>query len=289
MLILISPAKTLDFDTAPVTERSSEPRFLDDSSTLVTVMQERTPAELATLMHISDPLAELNHRRFAQWRTPFTRDNAKQAVLAFRGDVYGGLDADSWREKDFEWAQDHLRILSGLYGVLRPLDLIQAYRLEMGTRIENPRGRDLYAFWKQQVSASIASELEALRTPLLVNLASNEYFGAVDTGALPGRVITPVFQDRKNGRYKVISFFAKRARGAMAAWIIRNRVRSAAKLRDFAVDGYRFDADASAGASADASAAASADASADATAGGSARSRAGNHAEKLVFRRDPSA
>lgn len=250
MLILISPAKTLDFDSAPVTDRHSEPRFLPDSRKLVKVMRERSPAELASLMRISDSLAELNHRRFAEWRTPFRPGNAKQAVLAFRGDVYTGLEADSWRPKDFEWAQAHLRILSGLYGVLRPLDLIQAYRLEMGTRVDNPRGGDLYAFWKQRVTASIAGELEALRTPLLVNLASNEYAAAVDTAALPGRVLTPVFEDSKNGRYKIISFFAKRARGAMASWIIRNRVRSAAKLKDFDVDGYAFDADASADASA---------------------------------------
>jgi len=246
MLILISPAKTLDFDTAPVTDRHSEPRFLPDSRKLVKLMRERSPAELASLMRISDSLAELNHRRFAQWKTPFRPGNAKQAVLAFRGDVYTGLEADDWRPGDFEWAQDHLRILSGLYGVLRPLDLIQAYRLEMGTRVDNPRGSDLYAFWKQRVTASLAAELEATRTPMLVNLASNEYFSAVDTGALPGRILTPVFEDLKNGRYKIISFFAKRARGAMASWMIRHRVRSAAKLKDFDVDGYRFDAEASA-------------------------------------------
>lgn len=246
MLILISPAKTLDFDTPPVVSAHTEPRFLKDSRTLVKTLRERSPADLASLMHISDRLAELNHRRFAEWRTPFSPDNAKQAVLAFRGDVYTGLDADAWSRRDFAWAQDHLRILSGLYGVLRPLDLIQPYRLEMGTAMPNERGRDLYAFWRERITGALADELQAARSPLVVNLASNEYFGAVDTAALPGRLVTPVFRDLKNGRYRIISFFAKKARGRMADWIIRNRVKSPAKLRDFDVDGYRYDAAASA-------------------------------------------
>lgn len=241
MLILISPAKTLDFETPPVTGTHSEPRFLSDSRTLVKRAREASPADLASLMGISDALAELNHRRFAEWKTPFRPSNAKQAVLAFRGDVYTGLDADHWRAKDFEWAQGHLRILSGLYGVLRPLDLIQPYRLEMGTKLSNPRGGDLYAFWRDRVTASLVEDLEAQKTPITVNLASNEYFGAVDAGALPGRLITPVFRDLKNDRYKIISFYAKKARGLMASWIIGQRVKSAAKLKDFDVAGYAFD------------------------------------------------
>ena len=241
MLILISPAKTLDFDTRPVTRKHSEPRFLDASAELVALMRERSPADLAGLMSISDDLAELNSRRFSEWQPPFTRANAKQAVLAFRGDVYTGLDADAWRPADFDWAQKRLRILSGLYGVLRPLDLIQAYRLEMGTRVANGRGRDLYAFWRDRITASLTEELEAARSRLVVNLASNEYFGAVDATALPGRLVTPAFLDEKNGEYRMIGFFAKKARGAMASWIVRHRVRTADRLRDFAEDGYALD------------------------------------------------
>ncbi|HSG90763.1 MAG TPA: peroxide stress protein YaaA [Pseudomonadales bacterium] len=246
MLILISPAKTLDFDTPPVTEVRSEPRFLDDSRALVKTLRERSPADLASLMKISDTLAELNHRRFAEWQTPFTPANAKQAVLAFRGDVYTGLEADGWGKRDFAFAQDHLRILSGLYGVLRPLDLIQPYRLEMGTSLPNERGRDLYAYWRETITATLAEELAGQRSPVTVNLASNEYFGSVDPAGLPGRVVTPVFRDLKNGRYKIISFYAKKARGLMAAWIIRNRIKRATQLRDFDLAGYAYDADASA-------------------------------------------
>ncbi|MEE4299914.1 MAG: peroxide stress protein YaaA [Pseudomonadales bacterium] len=241
MLILLSPAKTLDFERPAVTRKHSSPRFLDDSQALVELMRERSPADLAELMHVSDAIAELNSRRFSEWSPPFTRENARQAVLAFRGDVYTGLDADAWSPRDFDWAQKHLRILSGLYGVLRPLDLIQAYRLEMGTRVANGRGQDLYAFWRASVTASLAEELEGRRSPLVVNLASNEYFGAVDPAGLPGRLVTPVFKDLKNGQYKIISFFAKKARGSMASWIVRNRVRSADGLRAFAEDGYGLD------------------------------------------------
>jgi len=242
MLILISPAKTLDFESELATERYSEPRFLEASRQLVERMREHSPDRIASLMKISDKLAELNHRRYTEWHTPFTPDNARQAVLAFRGDVYTGLEADHWRDKDFEWAQDHLRILSGLYGVLRPLDLIQPYRLEMGTSLSNPAGKDLYAFWRETITDSLRADLEAEKTPLLVNLASNEYFGAVDPKELPGKIVTPVFRDLKNGHYKVISFYAKKARGWMASWIIHNRVKSAKKLEDFDVGGYCFDA-----------------------------------------------
>ena len=243
MLILLSPAKTLDFEQPAVTRKHSVPRFLEDSAALVDIMRERSPADLAALMDVSDAIAELNSRRFSEWQPPFTRTNAKQAVLAFRGDVYTGLEADAWTPADFDWAQKHLRILSGLYGVLRPLDLIQAYRLEMGTRVANARGRDLYAFWRERVTASLADELEGRRSRLVVNLASNEYFGAVDPSALPGRLVTPVFKDAKNGSYKIISFFAKKARGSMASWIVRNRVRTAEGLRSFAEDGYALHAE----------------------------------------------
>jgi len=238
MRILISPAKTLDFESASVTRKHSAPRFLDDSSELVDLLRPKPASDLASLMHISDTLAELNARRFSEWSPPFDRRNAKQAVLAFRGDVYTGLEADDFTPADFDWAQKHLRILSGLYGVLRPLDLIQPYRLEMGTRLPNDRGNDLYAFWRARITASLTEELEAERSPLTVNLASQEYFGAVDAKALPGTLVTPVFKDLHKGEYKIISFFAKKARGTMARWIIRDRVRSARRLQAFAEDGY---------------------------------------------------
>jgi cytoplasmic iron level regulating protein YaaA (DUF328/UPF0246 family) len=248
MLILLSPAKTLDFESEPATDAHSEPRFVADSKRLVALLKKRSPADIASLMGLSDKLAELNHRRYAEWTPRFDPGEARQAVLAFRGDVYTGLQADRWREKDFAWAQDHLRILSGLHGVLRPLDLIRPYRLEMGTKLPNPRGDDLYAFWRETVTAALREDLEAMPTPITVNLASNEYFGAVDASVLPGRLVTPWFEDLKNDRYKVISFYAKKARGLMADWIVRHRVRSVGKLKDFDVAGYAFDADATAAA-----------------------------------------
>ena len=238
MLILLSPAKTLDFDTRPVTRKHSAPRFMDASAELVTLLKDRPAHELASMMRISDNLAELNARRFSQWQPPFTTANAKQAVLAFRGDVYTGLEADDWQPADFDWAQKHLRILSGLYGVLRPLDLIQAYRLEMGTKLNNASGDDLYAFWRARVTESLNAELVSSRSPVVLNLASNEYFGAVSTGDLTARVVTPAFRDLKNGSYKMISFFAKKARGMMASWIVRERIRSVDKLSGFTCGGY---------------------------------------------------
>ena len=238
MLILLSPAKTLDFERPPATRKHSEPRFLEESAALVELLRDRSPADLAELMQVSDAIAELNARRFTAWQPPFTPATARQAVLAFRGDVYTGLEADAWTARDFDRAQKHLRILSGLYGVLRPLDLIQAYRLEMGTRLANDRGRDLYAFWRERITASLAEELAGRRDRLVVNLASKEYFGAVDADALPGRLVTPVFKDLKKGSYRTLGFFAKKARGRMASWIVREGVRSEAGLRDFAEDGY---------------------------------------------------
>ena len=206
------------------------------------------PEAVARLLGISPDLAALNAGRYQQWRTPFTARNAKQAVLAFDGDVYGGLDAPSLSEADLAFAQDHLRILSGLYGVLRPLDLIQAYRLEMGTRLANPKGRDLYAYWREALTRDLASALaQAPGTPVLVNLASEEYFKAVNPAGLGARVITPVFQDWKGGDYKVISFFAKRARGLMARHVLRKRVTDPARLKTFKAEGYAYDAKASDG------------------------------------------
>ena len=222
MLIVISPAKKLDYEPPPVTENHSSPAFLDDAEALI------------------GELGDLNFGRYLNWHRPFTPDNAKQAVLAFSGDVYTGLDAPSLSEDDLAWAQDHLRILSGLYGVLRPLDLMQPYRLEMGTRFANQRGGNLYEFWGNKITEALNEVLAKEAEPVLVNLASNEYFKAVNTGSLKGQVITPVFRDWKNGQYKVISFYAKKARGMMANYIIRNRLIDPEDIKAFEGGGYRF-------------------------------------------------
>ncbi len=243
MLTVISPAKTLDFDTPATTATYTTPDFLDDSRELIDRLRELSPQAIAELMRISDKLAGLNAARYQSWYTPFTPDNAKQAVLAFKGDVYTGLEAESFNEEDLAFAQDHLRILSGLYGVLRPLDLIQPYRLEMGTKLDNPRGKDLYQFWGNQITESLNRELERQASPVLVNLASNEYFKAVKPKALQGEIITPVFKDLKNGQYKIISFYAKKARGRMSAWLIKHRVTEPERLQAFDEDGYVYNSE----------------------------------------------
>ncbi|MCB1916218.1 MAG: peroxide stress protein YaaA [Rhodocyclaceae bacterium] len=246
MLIVLSPAKALDFDTPPHVDRRTQPALLDDAEILVGVMRDKSPQQVAALMNLSDPLASLNAARYQRWKRPFTRRNAKQAVLAFDGDVYGGLDAPSLGEDDLAWAQQHLRILSGLYGVLRPLDLMQPYRLEMGTRLENPRGGNLYRFWGRTIADQLAAALKRQRGErVLVNLASEEYFKSVDRRALGVRVVTPVFEDWKSGRYRVISFFAKRARGLMSRFAIERRLGAVEGLRQFAGEGYGFAAEAS--------------------------------------------
>ncbi len=249
MLIVIAPAKTLDFETEPVTGQHSQPEFLDRAAELVDALRNRSPADLAELMGISAKLADLNYERFTEWHRPFTPENAKPAVLTFKGDVYTGLDAERWQESDFEWAQERLRILSGLYGVLRPLDLIQPYRLEMGTRLPNRRGRDLYAFWDGEPTRALNAALDAQpdRERVLVNLASNEYWKALDPERIDARIVTPTFRDWKNGKYKFVSFYAKKARGTMASWLVRHRVESAEGVKDFDGDGYRFDPERSEG------------------------------------------
>lgn len=240
MLMLISPAKTLDFDTASVTDKATRPDFLDQSRELISTLRDLAPQDVSSLMGISDKLGQLNYDRYQQWHTPFTPDNAKQAVLAFKGDVYTGLDAERFNAGDFTFAQQHLRILSGLYGLLRPLDLIQPYRLEMGTRLENPRGKTLYDFWGERLTVAINEQLNALKQPVVVNLASNEYFKAVKPKALQAPLVTPVFKDWKNGQYKIISFYAKKARGLMAAYAIENRLKKAEDLKAFDREGYGF-------------------------------------------------
>jgi hypothetical protein len=243
MLMVISPSKTLDFETRPATAKHSLPVFAEASETLVETLRKYSLEELSELMGISSRLAELNHRRFAEWALPFTPENAKAAVLAFKGDVYEGLQAESFSAEEFQFAQSHLRILSGLYGVLRPLDLIQAYRLEMGTRLPTQSGKDLYQFWGDRITDAINEALAAQGGKILVNLASNEYFRAVGVKRLKAGVITPVFKDFKNGAYKVISFYAKKARGSMSRFAVQHRITDVEGLKDFSGDGYRFHPD----------------------------------------------
>ena len=240
MLTLLSPAKTLDFDTPPVTGLATEPDFLDDSATLIDVLRPYTPDELGALMSLSPKLSELNVQRYHDCQLPFPEGESKQAVLAFKGDVYTGLEADNMTEAELDYAQNHLRILSGLYGLLRPLDKILPYRLEMGTRLKNPRGADLYAFWGESITEALNTVIEETGATEVVNLASNEYFRAVKPRKLKAPLITPVFKDEKNGQYKIISFYAKKARGMMAAFQIRERIERAEGLKDFSTAGYRY-------------------------------------------------
>lgn len=240
MLVVLSPAKNLDYETAPVTSQYSEPRMTDDASELIERCRELSPAEIGSLMKISDKLAGLNAARYQEWQLPFTTDNAKQAVLAFNGDVYSGLEATTLSDEDFNYAQSHLRILSGLYGLLKPLDLMQPYRLEMGTRLSNQRGKNLYEFWGDKIATQLNDDAKDVSAQTLINLASNEYFKSVDLKTLTLNVVTPVFKDMKNGQYKVISFYAKKARGMMARFIVENKVTEPEGLKDFDTAGYQY-------------------------------------------------
>lgn len=246
MLMVISPAKNLDYESPLATEQHSQPAFLDHACELVDQLKTLEPHQLSNLMSISDKLGQLNADRYQQWHTPFTPDNARAAVLAFNGDVYTGLAAQEFSEKEFAFAQKHLRILSGLYGILRPLDLMQPYRLEMGTRLENKRGKDLYEFWGDIITDALNDELQA-GDGILVNLASNEYFKSVRKKKLNARIITPQFKDWKNGQYKMISFYAKKARGLMCRYAITNSITQADDLKGFDLAGYRFSEEQSSG------------------------------------------
>jgi cytoplasmic iron level regulating protein YaaA (DUF328/UPF0246 family) len=243
MLMVISPAKTLDFETPPTTERFTQPQYLDHSQDLITQLRELTPAQISELMHLSDKLAGLNAARFGSWTPAFTPKNAKQALLAFKGDVYTGLAAETLGQADLDYAQQHLRMLSGLYGLLRPLDLMQPYRLEMGTKLANARGKDLYAFWGERISEWLNEALAEQGDDVLLNLASNEYFSAVKRPALKARVIDTEFRDQKNGQYKIISFYAKKARGMMSRFVISERIDNPEHLKQFALQGYRYSKD----------------------------------------------
>ncbi|WP_181295655.1 peroxide stress protein YaaA [Pseudomonas sp. Q2-TVG4-2] len=243
MLMVISPAKTLDYDTPPTTKRFTQPEHLDHAQLLIDQLRNLSPQQVSELMHLSDKLAALNVARYGSWTPGFTPDNAKQALLAFKGDVYTGLNASDFSEQDFNFAQTHLRMLSGLYGVLRPLDLMQPYRLEMGTKLANARGKDLYGFWGERISNWLNDALAAQGDDVLLNLASNEYFGAVKRNALNARVIDVDFKDMKNGQYKIISFYAKKARGLMTRYVIKERIEQPEQLKAFAYDGYRYSPD----------------------------------------------
>ncbi|MDV5355155.1 peroxide stress protein YaaA [Enterobacter asburiae] len=241
MLILISPAKTLDYQSPLATERFTQPALLEHSQQLIKIARTLSAPQIKKLMGISDKLADLNATRFHDWQPDFTPENARQALLAFKGDVYTGLQAETFSDADFDFAQQHLRMLSGLYGVLRPLDLMQPYRLEMGIRFENERGKDLYQFWGDIITDTLNEALTEQGDEIVVNLASDEYFRAVKPKKLNARIIKPVFLDEKNGTFKVISFYAKKARGLMSRYIIEQRLTKPEQLTGFNSEGYFFD------------------------------------------------
>jgi cytoplasmic iron level regulating protein YaaA (DUF328/UPF0246 family) len=245
MLIVLSPAKTLDFESPIKVNKTTEPDFIPRSAELISTLRTMPPAQIGSLMSISDSLAQLNVARYASWSKKFTADNSRPAILAFDGDVYEGLDARSLNARQLDWAQKHLRILSGLYGLLRPLDLMQPYRLEMGTRLATKRGKDLYAFWGDQITEALNESLTVAKAQALVNLASEEYFKSVKPAKLDRPVITPVFEEWKGGGYKIVSFFAKRARGLMARYAIEHKLSKPEQLKDFDSEGYAFDTKAS--------------------------------------------
>ena len=247
MLTVLSPAKTLDYESPSITDQTSTPQFMDQSALLVDDARTLAPDDIKSLMGVSEAIASLNHERFMNWAPESTTANAKQAILAFKGDVYTGLEAETMSTNDLEFAQVHLRILSGLYGLLRPLDLMQPYRLEMGLKFFNQRGKNLYEFWGERITDAINTDLSSAGTETLVNLASNEYFKAVKTKSLNADIITPQFKDLKNGQYKMISFFAKKARGVMARYIIDNQLTDPEQLKSFTGSGYHFSAEQSSG------------------------------------------
>ena len=242
MLTIISPAKSLDFDSKVATKKHSNPQFLKEASELVDGLRKLSPASISSLMSISEKLANENFNRFNEWKTPFKLDNSRQAIFAFKGDVYLGLKAEELNTYDLNYAQKHLRILSGLYGILRPLDLMQAYRLEMGSKFGAKNKSNLYEFWGTKITDTVNTELNAQpkSTRFLVNLASNEYFSSIKAKEVNAEIVTPEFKDWSKDRYRIISFFAKRARGLMAAYIVKNRIKSPEKLMEFDVDGYSY-------------------------------------------------
>ena len=240
MLITLSPSKGQDFTEAPLSKKHSKPADLKDSELLIKELRKIKSKKLQEMMAVSENIATLNVDRYKTFTTPFTTKNAKQAIFAFKGDVYSGLDLESFNEEDYSYAQDHLRILSGLYGCLRPMDLIQPYRLEMKTKLKNERGDNLYQFWDERITKSINKELKKQKEAVLVNLASNEYFKSVKPKLLEGRLLNINFKETKEGKTRVVAIFAKRARGMMADYIIRNRVENPEHLKKFKLGGYKF-------------------------------------------------
>lgn len=245
MLIVLSPAKTLDFETPPTTAEHTLPSFITESAQLIGILKKLSLADVATLMGLSDKLAALNVARYGLWSKDFTDENSKQALLAFNGDVYEGLDASSLDKKSLKFAHEHLRILSGLYGVLKPLDQMQAYRLEMGTRLANAKGANLYDFWGDKITLALKEELSHHSSQALLNLASDEYFKVVKPTKLGYPIVSPVFQDEKDGKYKIISFYAKRARGLMARYVVDHKIDRIQDIQSFDSEGYQFAPEAS--------------------------------------------
>lgn len=240
MLTLLSPAKTLDFETVNTTPEVTQPDYLDESAQLIDILRAYSPVDLGALMKLSPALSELNVQRYHDWQLPFPAGQAKASLLAFKGDVYTGLQAETMTQEELGYAQGHIRILSGLYGLLRPLDDMLPYRLEMGTKLTNPRGKDLYAFWGDKLTLALNELTKASGAKAIINLASNEYFKAVKTKQLAAELVTPVFKDEKNGQYKIISFYAKKARGMMAGFQVRERIETIEGLKAFDSAGYRF-------------------------------------------------
>ncbi len=240
MIIVISPAKTLDFESKMPTDEFTQPGQLDQSQLLINRLKDLSSLDLSELMHISTKISNLNFERNHDWNIPFTTDNARQALFAFKGDVYTGIDAYSMTTKNIDFAQKHLRMLSGLYGLLKPLDLMQAYRLEMGSRLSNIRGKNLYEFWGDRITTIINAQLKETNSETLLNLASNEYFKSVKTKKVNANIITPAFKDYKNGDYKMIGFYAKKARGLMSRYIIDNEITDVEKIKQFDSEGYQF-------------------------------------------------
>jgi uncharacterized protein len=240
MLIVISPAKSLDFKTPPVISNYTVPEFLTESEKLIGRLKTLTPKKISALMGISDDLGELNFKRYHDWNLPFTPENAKQAILAFNGDVYQGMNASTLSEEKLKLAQSKLRILSGLYGVLKPLDLIQPYRLEMGTKLKYYKSKDLYVFWNPAITKKVNEAVAESGSQILVNLASSEYFKSIDKKKLKAEIVTPDFKEFKNGEYKMISIFAKRARGLMTHFILDNSINNPLDLVAFDYEGYGF-------------------------------------------------
>jgi len=240
MLIVISPAKKLDYESPAKTKAFTLPDYLDDSQLLIKRMRDFSVLDISELMHVSSNIAELNFERYESWTKKFTPENAKQAIFAFKGDVYTGLDAESLKKTELDFAQKHLRILSGLYGLLRPLDLMKAYRLEMGTKLENVRGKNLYEFWDMKITDGLNAQLKKIKSSTLVNLASNEYFKSVKSKQINGEIITPAFKEYKNGDYKMIGIFAKKARGLMSRYIIQNKLTDAEDIKAFDEEGYQY-------------------------------------------------